>query len=119
MGMYPSLMGTFSYPAPVLMIGSSFSGASSLLKSVSFHTTHMEDTWTLSSPSLSNGPIEIDVSFPTTMISYQVNIDCVAEPSPSSSRIVIADFTTPSESHLYGLPLSLCRLKPLGPFFVL
>ena len=23
---------------------------------------------------------------------------------------VIADFTTPGESHLYGLPLSLCRL---------
>ena len=33
---------------------------------------------------------------------------------------VIADFTTPSESHLYGLPLSLCKLlRPLGPFFVL
>ena len=33
---------------------------------------------------------------------------------------VIADFTTPGESHLYGLPLSLCRLvRPLGPFFVL
>ena len=26
-GMYPSLMGNFSCPAPVLMIGSSFSGA--------------------------------------------------------------------------------------------
>ena len=33
---------------------------------------------------------------------------------------VIADLTTPCESHLYGLPLSLCRLlRPLGPFFVL
>ena len=33
---------------------------------------------------------------------------------------VIADFTTPGESHVYGLPLSLCRLlRPLGPFFVL
>ena len=33
---------------------------------------------------------------------------------------VIANFTTPGESHLYGLPLSLCRLlRPLGPFFVL
>ena len=33
---------------------------------------------------------------------------------------VIADFTTPGKSHLYGLPLSLCRLlRPLGPFFVL
>ena len=34
--------------------------------------------------------------------------------------VVIANFTTPGESHLYGLPLSLCRLfRPLGPFFVL
>ena len=33
---------------------------------------------------------------------------------------VIADFKTPGESHLYGLPLSLCGLlRPLGPFFVL
>ena len=33
---------------------------------------------------------------------------------------VISDFTTPGESHLYGLPMSLCRLlSPLGPFFVL
>ena len=34
--------------------------------------------------------------------------------------VVIADFTTPSESHLYGLPLSLCRLfGPRGPFLYL
>ena len=34
--------------------------------------------------------------------------------------IVIADFTTPSESHLYGLPLSFCGLlRPLRLFFVL
>ena len=32
--------------------------------------------------------------------------------------VVIVDFTTLGESHLYGLPLSLCRLlRPLGPFF--
>ena len=42
-GMYPSLMGTFSCPTPVFMIGSSFDGASSSLNSVSFHTTPMED----------------------------------------------------------------------------
>ena len=41
-GMYPFLMGTFSCPAPVLMIGSSFDGASSSLKSMYFCTTHME-----------------------------------------------------------------------------
>ena len=34
--------------------------------------------------------------------------------------IVIAEFTTPGESHLYGLPLSLCRLfGPHGPFLYL
>ena len=42
-GMYPSLMGSFSCPTPVLMIGSSSGGASSSLISVSFCTTHMED----------------------------------------------------------------------------
>ena len=34
-GMYPSLMEIFSCPAPMLMIGSSFGGASSSLNSVS------------------------------------------------------------------------------------
>ena len=48
-GMYLSLMGTFICPTLVLMIGSSFGGASSLLKSVSFFTTHMEDPWILPS----------------------------------------------------------------------
>ena len=57
MGMYLSLMGTFSCHVPILMIGSSFGGNSSSLKSVSFHTTHMEDPWILPSSSPSNGPI--------------------------------------------------------------
>ena len=31
---------------------------------------------------------------------------------------VLDNFTSPGESHLYGLPLSLCRLlRPVGPFF--
>ena len=78
--MYPSLMGTFSCTTPVLMIGSSFSGASSSLNSVSFHTTHMKDPWILPSPSPSNVPIETNVQFPATMVAYQANLDQVAEP---------------------------------------
>ena len=62
-GMYPSLMGTFSCPAPVLMIRSSSSGASSSLISVSFCTTHMEDPWILPTPIPSSKPIEMDVRF--------------------------------------------------------
>ena len=42
-GMYPSLMGSFSCPAPILMIGSSSSEASTSMRLVSFHTSHMED----------------------------------------------------------------------------
>ena len=84
-GMYPSLMGTFSCHVLILMIGSSLNGASSSSNSVSFRTTHMEDPWILPSPSTSCMPFEIDVSFPATMVAYQVNIDHVVEPSPSTS----------------------------------
>ena len=83
--MYPSLMGTFSCPAPILMIGSSFGGVSSSLNSISFHATHMEDPWILPSSSTSSVPVETNVPFPVTMVVYQANIDQVAEPSPSSS----------------------------------
>ena len=74
-GMYPSLMGTFSCPVPILMIGSSFGGASSWLNLVSFHTTHMDDPWILPSLSTSSVPVETNVSFPATMVVYQENID--------------------------------------------
>ena len=77
-GMYPSLMGTVSCPAPILMIGSSFGGASSSLNLVSFHTTHMEYPWIFPSLSPSSGLVETCVSLPATMIAYQVNLDCVA-----------------------------------------
>ena len=72
--MYLSLMGTFSCPAPVLMIGSSFGGASSLLNSVSFCTTHMEDPWILPSPSTSSMPVKTDVPLPTIMVAYQAKL---------------------------------------------
>ena len=84
-GMYPSLMGSFSCPTLVLMIGSSSSQASSSLRSVFFCTTHMEDPWILPTPSPSSDPIGTDVPLPTTMIAYQANIECVAKPIPSSS----------------------------------
>ena len=85
--MYPSLMGTFSCLAPVLMIGSSFGGASSSLNSVSLRTTYMEDPWILPSLSTLSMTTETNMVFCTTMVDYQVNIDQVVEPSPSSSRI--------------------------------
>ena len=86
-GMYPSLMGTFSCPTPILMIGYSFGGDSSSLSSMSFRTTHMEDPWILPSPSTLSVPIETNVPLPTIMVAYQANIDHVVEPSPSSSWI--------------------------------
>ena len=48
-GMYPSIMGTFSCPAPILIIGSSRGGASPSSNSVSFRNPHMEDPWILPS----------------------------------------------------------------------
>ena len=85
-GMYPSLMGSFSCPAPILMIVSSFGGASSSLKSMSFCTTHMEDPWILSTPSTLSEPIVTDALLPATMVAYHANLEYVVEPSPSSSR---------------------------------
>ena len=60
-GMYPSLMGSFSCPAPILMIGSSFDEASTSMRSVSFRTSHMEDPWILPTPSTPSEPIVMDM----------------------------------------------------------
>ena len=57
-GMYPFVMGTFSCLALVLIIGYSLGRASNSLNLISFHTTHMEYPWILSSPSTSSMPIE-------------------------------------------------------------
>ena len=85
MGMYPSLIGNFSCPAPVLMIGSSSGEASTFVRLVSFHMNHMEDPWILPTPNTSSEPIMMDVLLPTTIVAYQANLGSVAEPSLSSS----------------------------------
>ena len=69
------------------MIGSSSGEASISMRLVSFHTSHMEDPWILPTPSTRSDPIVMHVPFPATMIAYQANLECVAEPSPSSLRM--------------------------------
>ena len=86
MGMYPSLMGSFSCPVPILMIGSSSGEASTSMRSVSFRTSHMEDPWIIPTLSTLSEPIVTNVPLPTTMVAYQAHLECVAEPSPSSLR---------------------------------
>ena len=83
--MYPSLMGFFSCPTLVLIIGSSSGEASSSMRSMSFPSTHMEDPWNLPTPSPLCEPIGTDVPFPAAMIAYQDNSKCFVEPSTSSS----------------------------------
>ena len=85
MGMYPSLMGSFSCPAPILMIGSSSGEALTSMNSMYFRTSHMEDPWILPTLNTSSEPIVTDVPLPATMVAYQANLECVVEPSPSSS----------------------------------
>ena len=84
-GMYPSLMGSFSCPASVLMIGSCFDKDSTSMTSVSFRTTHMGDPWILPTLSISSEPVKTNVPLPATMIAYQANLMDVAEPCSSSS----------------------------------
>ena len=79
-------MGSFSCPSPILMIGSSSSDALTSMRLVYFRMSHMEDPWIIPTPNTSSEPIVKDVSFPATIVTYQANIGCVAEPSPSSSR---------------------------------
>ena len=69
------------------MIGSSSGEASTSMRSVSFRTIHMEDPWILPTPSTLSEPIMTNVLLPATMIAYQANLECVAEPNPSSSQM--------------------------------
>ena len=79
-------MGSFSCPAPILMIVSSFYEASTSTISVSFRTSHMEDPWILPTPSTSSDPVEMSMPLPAAMIAYQANLKSFAKPSPSSLR---------------------------------
>ena len=45
----------------------------------------MEYPWIFPTPSTPNDPIVTDVPLPATMIACQANLECVTEPSPSSS----------------------------------
>ena len=62
-------------------------------------------------------------SFITPLLGWTYNVFWpLYDPSDLTHQgaSIIANFTTLGESHLYGLPLFLCRLiRPLGPFFVL
>ena len=69
------------------MIGSSSGEASTSMRSVYFCTSHMEDPWILPTPSTPSEPIMTNVPLPATMIAYQANLECVADPSPSSLRM--------------------------------
>ena len=73
-GMYPSLMGSFSCPAPILMIGSSSGEALTSMRSVSFRTSHMEDPWILPTLNTSSDAIVMDVPLLATMVAYQANL---------------------------------------------
>ena len=70
---------------------SSYGEASTSVRSVSFRTNHMEYPWILPTPIILSETIMTDVPLPATMIAYQANLECVAEPSPSSSRMKVED----------------------------
>ena len=67
-------MGSFSYPTPVLMIGSCSNEASTCTTLVSFRITHMEDPWILPTPSTSSEPLETNMPLLVAMIAYQANL---------------------------------------------
>ena len=78
------------------MIGSSSGEASTSMRSVSFHTSHMEDPLILPTPDTLSEPIMTNVLLPTTMVAFQANLGSVAEPSPSSSRMEEDPYVLPA-----------------------
>ena len=100
MGMYPSLIGTFNISTPILTIGSSLGSDFSSLSSIPFCVSHLEDPWTLLSPSTSDEgprPTKMDISLSVAVISYQAILDLIVDHIPSSSWIKEEDpFSVPA-----------------------
>ena len=88
-GMHPSLMGTFSYVVLVLMNGSIHGNASMSLSLVPFHTSNMDDPWTLPySTTLGDSiPTNTDMPLSRTIMAYQDHLDLILDSSPSSSQM--------------------------------
>ena len=86
-GMYSSFMGTFNCPTPILMIGSNLGSESSSLSSTPCRISHLEDPWTLPSPSTSDEdtiPTKMDMLLSTTTIACQATLGPFVDPNPSS-----------------------------------
>ena len=86
-GMYLFFMGTFNNSTPILTIGSNLGSESSLLSSIPFCILHLEDPWTIPSPSTLDEdprPTNMDMLLSTMMIYYQSILVHVVDPSPSS-----------------------------------
>jgi hypothetical protein len=87
--MYPSLMGTFNFSAPISYINVVSDESSSSLRFVSFLTSYFDDPWTLPSPATSyEGHSYIGMAMPLSAveIAYQAILEAVADPDPPSSR---------------------------------
>jgi hypothetical protein len=87
-GMYPSLMGTFNFLAPISYINAISGESSSSLRSVSFRTSYFDDPWTLPSPTMSyegQSHIRMEMSLSAAEIAYQAIQEATVDPDPPSS----------------------------------
>jgi len=67
--MYSPLMGTFNFAAPISYINAISDGYSSSLRYVPFHTSYLNDPWTLPSPAMSyEGNSHIGMEIPLSTI---------------------------------------------------
>jgi hypothetical protein len=86
--MYPSLMGTFNFFAPILYINSMSDESSSSLRPVSFCASYFDNPWNLPSLTMSyEGHLHIKIAMPLYVvnITYQAILDASTYPDPSSS----------------------------------